>query len=144
MLDGSLRFNLVRALPAFVLVMLLLTTTGLLAPAFLTEANLSNLSTRTLPLGMVALGEAIVLLAGRIDLAVGSIMSLATAVTSSPTGQMLRAGIDVWDGAEPPEPPEEPAPEAHSGWTHAEFGTSLASPDDAVTGMAARPPRRRP
>ncbi len=95
MLDGSLRFNLMRALPAFVLVMLLLTTTGLLAPAFLTEANLSNLSTRTLPLGMVALGEAIVLLAGRIDLAVGSIMSLATAVMASTSATIGWAAVPL-------------------------------------------------
>ena len=72
------------------------------------------------------------------------VLTLATAVTSSPTGRMLRAGIDLWDGAEPPEPPEEPAPTAHSEWTHAEFGTSLASPDEGVAGMVTRPPRRRP
>jgi len=42
---------------------------------------------------------------------------LATAVVASPTGQMLRAGIDVWDGAEPP-PRREDGPEVdhHERW----------------------------
>ena len=80
MLDGSLRFNLLLALPALILSVLLVVLTATLSPSFLTEANLANLATRVLPLGMAALGEALVLFAGRIDLSVGSIMSLATAV----------------------------------------------------------------
>jgi hypothetical protein len=70
--------------------------------------------------------------------------TLATAVTSSPTGRMLRAGLDVWDGAEPPEPPEEPVRAAHAAWTRTEFGTSLASPDVGVAWTAVPPPLRRP
>jgi ribose transport system permease protein len=80
MLEGSLRFNLLLALPALVLAILLAVLTGTLSPSFLTEANLANLATRLLPLGLVALGEAMVLFAGRIDLSVGSIISLSTAV----------------------------------------------------------------
>ena len=80
MLEGSLRFNLLLSLPALVLAILLVALTGTLSPSFLTEANLANLATRLLPLGLVALGEAMVLFAGRIDLSVGSIISLSTAV----------------------------------------------------------------
>lgn len=42
---------------------------------------------------------------------------LAAAVVASPLGAALRAGIDVWDGAEPPSPPE-PAlgPDHHQRW----------------------------
>lgn len=80
MLDGSLRFNLVLALPALILTVLLVALTGTLSQSFLTETNLANLATRLLPLGLVALGQALVLFAGRIDLSVGSIISLATAV----------------------------------------------------------------
>ena len=72
------------------------------------------------------------------------LLTLATAVTASPTGRMLQAGIDVWDGTEPPPAPEEQAPVERSGWTDAEFGTSLASLDDGAAGTLARPPRRRP
>ncbi|OLP60573.1 hypothetical protein BJF93_19815 [Xaviernesmea oryzae] len=80
MFDGSLRANLVLSLPALALAALLTILTSLLSPAFLTEANLGNLATRLLPLGLVALAQAIVLFAGRIDLSVGTIMSLATAI----------------------------------------------------------------
>ena len=80
MLEGSLRFNLLLTLPALILTVLLVAVTGFLSPSFLTEANLANLATRLLPLGLVALGQALVLFAGRIDLSVGSIMSLATAM----------------------------------------------------------------
>lgn len=101
MLDGSLRFNLLLTLPALILTVLLVAVTGILSPSFLTEANLANLATRLLPLGLVALGQALVLFAGRIDLSVGSIMSLATAMmalTSASLGWLaipltLAAGV---------------------------------------------------
>ncbi|MGV3549208.1 ABC transporter permease [Rhizobium sp.] len=101
MLEGSLRFNLLLTLPALILTVLLVAVTGMLSPSFLTEANLANLATRLLPLGLVALGQALVLFAGRIDLSVGSIMSLATAMmalTSASLGWLsipltLAAGV---------------------------------------------------
>lgn len=80
MLEGALRSNLFLALPALILTLLLVILAGVLSPSFLSEANLANLATRLLPLGLVALGQALVLFAGRIDLSVGSIMSLATAM----------------------------------------------------------------
>ena len=79
MFEGSLRANLWLATPAVVLALLLVATTGALAPDFLTAGNLANLVSRLPPLGLAALGEAITLIAGRIDLSVGSILSLATA-----------------------------------------------------------------
>lgn len=101
MLEGSLRFNLLLAVPALILITLLAAVTGFLSSSFLTEANLANLATRLLPLGLVALGEAMVLFAGRIDLSVGSTLSLATAImalTSAPLGWLampltLAAGV---------------------------------------------------
>jgi hypothetical protein len=72
------------------------------------------------------------------------LLTLAGAVTSSPTGRMLRAGIDLWDGSEPPEPPEAPVPAAHTAWTRSEFGTSLASPDVGSAWTGVPPPLRRP
>lgn len=80
MLEGSQRSNLLLGLPALVLTMLLTAITTALSDSFMTEANLANLAARLLPLGLVALGQALVLLAGRIDLSVGSIMSLSTAI----------------------------------------------------------------
>jgi ribose transport system permease protein len=101
MLEGSLRFNLLLTLPALILTVLLIALTGALSPNFLSEANLANLATRLLPLGLVALGEAMVLFAGRIDLSVGSIVSLSTAImalTSASLGWLaipltLAAGV---------------------------------------------------
>jgi ribose transport system permease protein len=101
MLEGSLRFNLLLTLPALILTILLIALTTALSPDFMTEANLANLATRLLPLGLVALGQAMVLFAGRIDLSVGSIMSLATAMmalTSASLGWLsipltLAAGV---------------------------------------------------
>jgi ribose transport system permease protein len=80
MLSGSARFNLMLSLPAIVLALLLAAIGGLMSPAFISDSNLANLANRALPLGLAALGEALVLFAGRIDLSVGSIVSLATAI----------------------------------------------------------------
>lgn len=47
----------------------------------------------------------------------GLLERLAAAVVDSPVGRMLRAGYDVWDGAEPPRPPEPSLPEdEHRRW----------------------------
>jgi hypothetical protein len=71
---------------------------------------------------------------------------LAAAVVGSPTGRMLRAGIDVWDGLEPPGRTDA-APESEGGdpWGSTDFGTAVASPDigTAWTGIPA-PGSRRP
>jgi hypothetical protein len=72
------------------------------------------------------------------------LLTLATAATSSPTGRMLRAGIDVWDGREPPAAPEELPPQPRTAWSTTEFGTSLASPDLVVAWTTVPPPLRRP
>jgi hypothetical protein len=70
---------------------------------------------------------------------------LAAAVVASPTGRMLQAGIDVWDGTEPPEPvsAEEPAAPRRDGWQACEFGTELASPDLGSAWTTPPPPVRR-
>ncbi len=44
----------------------------------------------------------------------GLLERLAAAVVDSPVGRMLRAGYDVWDGAEPPRPPEPPCPRTNT------------------------------
>jgi hypothetical protein len=43
--------------------------------------------------------------------------ALAGSVVRSPTGRMLAVGLDVWDGAEPPERPQPgPDPDYHQRW----------------------------
>src|SRR5687768_16732463 len=68
---------------------------------------------------------------------------LATAVVASPAGGSLGAGIDVWDGAEPPRRPE-PAPDLdhHQRW-HAQRATP-GYEGDAAAFLAAPPPPARP
>ena len=69
--------------------------------------------------------------------------ALAGAVVGSPTGRMLRAGIDVWDGAEPPrrrEPP--PAVDHHQRW-HEQWATPGALGEGSAFFPAAPPPHRR-
>ncbi len=71
------------------------------------------------------------------------LLALAGAVTASPTGRMLRAGIDVWDGTEPPQPAG-PAPSTtRGGWTLTRFGTEVLCPD-LGSAWSVPPPLRRP
>jgi len=49
---------------------------------FLTERNLGNLAIEVVPLGLVALGQMAVILLGGVDLSVGPLMSLITALAS--------------------------------------------------------------
>lgn len=72
------------------------------------------------------------------------LVRLAVAVVSSPTGRMLRAGIDVWDGTEPPGPtPPEPEPDLHLGWDRTDFGTAVVRADLGSTWIPTAPPTRR-
>ncbi len=50
---------------------------------------------------------------------------LATAVVESPAGRMLRAGYDVWDGEDPPLPPDPPLEVDH----HQRWMDLVAAPD---------------
>jgi hypothetical protein len=77
----------------------------------------------------------------------GLLARLAEAVVVSPTGRMLQAGIDVWDGTEPaavPEPGPQRDTDGADGWSRTEFGTVVAPPDigTAWTGLAPLPLRR--
>ncbi|MDR3373336.1 MAG: ABC transporter permease [Ancalomicrobiaceae bacterium] len=83
MLEGSIRRNLLTTLPALVLLVAMAAITASASPSFLGETNLANLSSRLLPMALATLGQAIVLFAGCIDLSVGSIISLATAVMAT-------------------------------------------------------------
>lgn len=87
-LRGSIRFNLGLSLPALVLAVMVALVVGLYAPAFVSSGNLGNLVNRVVPLGLVALAEAVVLFAGRIDLSVGAVMSLATALMATLSTQI--------------------------------------------------------
>jgi hypothetical protein len=67
---------------------------------------------------------------------------LAEAVVASPAGAALRAGIDVWDGKEPPEPDEaHPDRALHQGW-HSQWATPGSEGLGGAFIPAPPPPRR--
>ncbi|HSO65353.1 MAG TPA: hypothetical protein VLQ78_09660 [Ornithinibacter sp.] len=69
--------------------------------------------------------------------------ALATAVVGSPTGRMLRAGIDVWDGDEPPGRPEPPPDADHHQRWHDQWATPGAFGEGSAFFPAPPPPTRR-
>ena len=66
--------------------------TSILSPAFLTVSNISNLLSQIAALGIVTMGQTIALVAGGIDLSVGSNVALSGVVA----GLMFQAGIPLW------------------------------------------------
>ncbi|SFD69083.1 sugar ABC transporter permease [Streptomyces aidingensis] len=58
---------------------------GIINPAFLSAENLVNLTLQSAPTGVIALGVVLVLLAGQIDLSVGSVSGLAASVVAVTT-----------------------------------------------------------
>ena len=54
---------------------------------------------------------------------------------------MLRAGIDVWDGVEPPRPPEPaPEPDHHQRWHEQRATPGMAGEVEAFLRHGAAPP----
>lgn len=64
------------------LTVLLAVVTAFVSPYFLTSANAVNLANQITPLALVALGQLAVILLGGIDLSVGPLISLITAIVS--------------------------------------------------------------
>ncbi|GAA2082437.1 sugar ABC transporter permease [Actinomadura alba] len=64
-----------------------------LNPNFLSSANLVNLLMESVPVGMIALGLVCVLLVGEIDLSVGSVSGLSSALTAV---LFVDQGLPVW------------------------------------------------
>jgi len=74
---------------AYVALVVLLITFGILAPSlFLTLSNLETVLQNSAVLSLVAVGMTFVIIAGSIDLSVGSVMALSGAVAASFTVQM--------------------------------------------------------
>jgi ABC-type xylose transport system permease subunit len=56
---------------------------GIASPSFLSAENLVNLSLQSVSIGIIALGSVLTLLAGQIDLSVGSVSGLAAAIVAA-------------------------------------------------------------
>ena len=75
--------------PALVALLLLAAVGILAAPSFATGGNLTNLLRQMAPLGILAIGQTLVLIAGGIDLSVGMLVGLVV-----PIGALVMAGSD--------------------------------------------------
>lgn len=73
------------AVPAIVLLVLLLVILGLSSPYALSSANLINILNQQASLILVTLGQVMVILTAGLDLSVGSVVSMTTAIVSHDT-----------------------------------------------------------
>lgn len=73
------------AWPALILIVVLLVVLGILAPGILSARNLLNILTQQASLIAVTIGQSLVVLTGGLDLSVGSVVSLTTAIVSLDT-----------------------------------------------------------
>ncbi len=76
---GNALTTTVTLLLAYILLMLVIAA---LSPSFLTAANFANIARTLAVVGIVAVGETLVILAGGVDISVGSVAALAGVVTS--------------------------------------------------------------
>lgn len=65
----------------------LIVVTSILSPAFLTGNNISNMLMQAAPLGIVVIGQVLVILVRGLDLSVASVMATAAVVATSFNGQ---------------------------------------------------------
>ena len=75
-----------RAMPAAATLVLLLIVAGLAIPSFLLPQRLLFLGVQVAPLGLVAIGQTIVLLIGGLDLSVGSVLTLSLVLGAGLSG----------------------------------------------------------
>jgi ribose transport system permease protein len=82
-MSGSTLHNLRATVPIWAFTALLILVAALLSPPFRTLTNVTALLSLAAPLIIVATGQAVAILMAGIDLSVGSVMSLATALAAS-------------------------------------------------------------
>lgn len=72
-----------NALPIFGLVVVLLLCAGQIAPGFLNLSNIFNLMRLTAPLGIICIGQTLVILSAGVDLSVGAVAILTNVVAAT-------------------------------------------------------------
>ena len=70
----------------FIILVVFALIASILSPSFLTEANISNLLTQSALLGILSIGQFLVVVAGGFDLAVAAVMALSSLVFARMTG----------------------------------------------------------
>jgi ribose/xylose/arabinose/galactoside ABC-type transport system permease subunit len=79
--------DIVRSYGIFLVLLFLILVTTILSPAFLTGNNVSNMLLQAAPLGIVVIGQVLVILVRGLDLSVASVMATAAVVATSFSGQ---------------------------------------------------------
>jgi ribose/xylose/arabinose/galactoside ABC-type transport system permease subunit len=79
--------NMVRNYGIHLVLVALIVVTTILSPAFMTGNNISNMLLQAAPLGIVVIGQAMVILVRGLDLSVASVMATAAVVATSFSGQ---------------------------------------------------------
>lgn len=76
-----------RSYGIYLLLLALIVVTAIISPAFLTASNISNMLLQAAPLGIVVIGQVLVILVRGLDLSVASVMATAAVVATSFSGQ---------------------------------------------------------
>lgn len=79
--------DIVRNYGIHLLLAVLIVVTAILSPAFLTTNNISNMLLQAAPLGIVVIGQVLVILVRGLDLSVASVMATAAVVATCFSGQ---------------------------------------------------------
>lgn len=79
--------DIVRDYGIYLVLLVLIVVTTILSPAFLTGNNVSNMLLQAAPLGIVVIGQVMVILVRGLDLSVASVMATAAVVATSFSGQ---------------------------------------------------------
>ncbi len=82
-----LTLDAVRSYGIHLVLLALIAVTGILSPAFLAGNNISNMLLQAAPLGIVVIGQVLVILVRGLDLSVASVMATAAVVATSFSGQ---------------------------------------------------------
>lgn len=77
----------VRNYGIHLVLLVLIVATSILSPAFLTGSNVSSMLLQAAPLGIVVIGQVMVILVRGLDLSVASVMATAAVVATSFSGQ---------------------------------------------------------
>jgi ribose transport system permease protein len=93
--DSAVALRRRSAWPVLVLIVLLAVVLGAMSPGILSARNLLNILNQQASLMAVTTGQALVVLSGGLDLSVGSLVSLTTAIVSLDTPWAVPAALGV-------------------------------------------------
>jgi ribose/xylose/arabinose/galactoside ABC-type transport system permease subunit len=79
--------DVIRSYGIHLVLLILIVITALISPQFLASRNISNMLLQAAPLGIVVIGQVLVILVRGLDLSVASVMATAAVVATSFNGQ---------------------------------------------------------